>query len=242
MKEGYIKLYRKSLESIIFTSDKGWKVWTWCLLKANHEKNTFFLGRKEVEVGPGQFVTGRNIMASELSMSGSTAWWWLLELEKQFCVDIKKTPKYSIITVLKWKDYQVLDNKSYSKKTTDKQQKDTNKNDKNEKNTIVASPILEEEVKKPRPQNILYEQSQELMKEYQALYKKHIKETGEPYFSDKAYLKLVFPPLRKLGLERMKQLLNAYIGANDNIYKENVWSISCFLSYKTINKLNTITK
>ena len=134
MNNGWIKLYRKSLENIIFTNEKGWKIWTWCLLKSCHKKEEFFIGRQKIDLTSGQFVTGRDKMASELSMSGSTAWWWLLELEKQGYLNIKKTTKYSIITILKWREHQDVDNKSYNRKTTDEQQIDTYKNDKNVKN------------------------------------------------------------------------------------------------------------
>lgn len=138
MKEGYIKLYRKSLESIIFTSEKGWKIWTWCLLKANHEENSFFLGRTRVDLKPGQFVMGRNTASGELGMAVGTIWYWLDILEKEGNVERKATNKYTVITLPKWKQYQEDNNKLERRLNADRtqieQQIEPNKNDKNDKN------------------------------------------------------------------------------------------------------------
>ena len=50
--EGYIKLYRKLLESPIFQNEKALKVWIWCLCKATHKEIDVLVGRQLVHLLP----------------------------------------------------------------------------------------------------------------------------------------------------------------------------------------------
>ena len=72
MNQGWIKLHRKAINSMAFQDEGLWKVWTWCLMKANHQKAWVpmqtGIGATVVEVQPGQFVYGRNSAARELRM------------------------------------------------------------------------------------------------------------------------------------------------------------------------------
>lgn len=144
---GWIKLHRKLLENAIFTSEKGLKVWIWCLLKANHDENEVFMNMQKLTIKSGQFIFGRESASKELKMSPSTVRNWLGLLKKDSYLDIKPTNKYSVITVLKYSDYQEMNNKKDNRITTEKQQNNTNNNDNNEKNvlhnaTIQDSPAL----------------------------------------------------------------------------------------------------
>src|SRR3990167_2049346 len=103
---GYIKLYRKLLDNQIFASEKGLKIWMWCLLKASHKNIEIYLGRKKEQLKAGQFIFGRRAASEELKMSGSTIWWWMNQLRIDTFIDIEKPPKYSIITILNWPKYQ----------------------------------------------------------------------------------------------------------------------------------------
>jgi len=87
------------------------------------------INRQKVSIKPGQFITGRESFGESVSMSPSTAWFWLLQFKADSMIDIKPTNKYSIVTIKKWIDYQNLT----SDLTTEKQQKNTNKNVKNNK-------------------------------------------------------------------------------------------------------------
>lgn len=136
--EGWIKLHRKILESPIFSSEKGLKVWIWCLLKASHQGNEFYLGLNKIEVGEGQFVFGRDSASTDLKMSPSTVWNWMRLLRKDSYLNIKTTNKYSVITICNWKQYQLLDNKMDSRITTEKQQNNTNNNVENVKKIIPS--------------------------------------------------------------------------------------------------------
>lgn len=132
MSNGWIKLHRKIEDSIIFSNEKGLKIWIWCLLRAGHKQKSVFLGRSKITLLPGQFVTGSNTMEEELNLGKSTIWYWLRILEKEGQVGIKTTNKYSVITIPNWAKYQEVGNKEEA----DGKQMGTNKNDKNDKNSF----------------------------------------------------------------------------------------------------------
>lgn len=141
--QGYVKLYRSLGESEIFQNEKLLKVFIWCLLKATHKEREQRVGRQKVELQEGQFVFGRNTASIELNMAPSTLWDYMKLLEERHTINIKSNNKFSIITVEKWAMYQckeeITDIKVDKKQTSNKQQMDTNKNVKNDKNNIYTS-------------------------------------------------------------------------------------------------------
>ena len=139
--QGWIVVHRKLLNSIVFTSEKGLKIWIWCLLKANHKEATIFLGTQEVKIEPGQFVFGRDSASDELAMSPSTVRNWMNILKKDSYIDIKTTNKYSLITIQKWKEYQSVDTSEDNKIKTKKQQNNTNNNVNNDNNELKAKAL-----------------------------------------------------------------------------------------------------
>lgn len=108
-KAGWIKLYRKLLHSPIFTSEKGLKVWVWCLLKASHEGYEQYVGRSLVVLKPGQFVFGRKAAGGELRMKPTTIHMWIQILQNDSYIDIKTSNKFSVISINNWNDYQGTD-------------------------------------------------------------------------------------------------------------------------------------
>lgn len=132
--QGWIKLHRRLLENTIFTSEKGLKIWVWCLLKANHQDQDVFSGRQRVHISAGQFIMGRNTAKEELKMAVGTIWFWLDLLEKDKYIERKSTNKYSIVTVLNYDKYQETERRLNADRTQIVQQIEPNKNDKNEKN------------------------------------------------------------------------------------------------------------
>jgi hypothetical protein len=106
------------------------QTWIECLLRASHDERDVFLRRERMTLQPGQFVMGREEFGAAIGISGSTAWYWMLQFEADSMVDIKKTAKGSIVSVKNWGEYQNLT----AELATNEQQKNTNKNDKNVKN------------------------------------------------------------------------------------------------------------
>ena len=149
MDTGYVKLWRKSIKSRVFKNDGLWKVWTWCLLKANHEKKWVEMktgrGVIEVEVFPGQFLFGRDSAAKDLGMGATTVWKRMHKLKNTQNIDIESNRQYSLISVLNWDRYQNAILKSDSKGDRQVTGKclpsDTNKNYKNDKNKPIKKKI-----------------------------------------------------------------------------------------------------
>lgn len=142
MNNGYIKLHRKIIDNPIFSSEKGLKIWVWCLMKAGHTERDIYLGSKKIHLRAGQFVFGRDSASEILRISGSTIRNWMEQLKQDSYISIKTTNKYSIITILKWGQYQTNKTEKDNRKTAEKQQNNTNKNVKNvlnKSNTISVS-------------------------------------------------------------------------------------------------------
>lgn len=138
---GWIKIHRKILGDPIFQNEKLFKVWMYCLLKATHRDYEQLVGLQIIPLKPGEFIFGRNAAAKELNMNPSTVWKHVKVLQKLGNIDIKSNNKFSVINVVKWSDYQnVNDEKeqqSNNKVTTKEQQSNTNKNIKNNKNNKI---------------------------------------------------------------------------------------------------------
>lgn len=149
--EGYIKLYRQLLNSSVFASQIGLKIWIWCLLKANFKSKfaTIKIGRGEsvIEVERGSFIFGRFVAEDELSIDGSTIYKWIKKLEVENMIVINSNSHYSIITICNYDSYQqnaddeatTIQQPSSSQVTATQQQSNTTKKEKKdnkEKNNI----------------------------------------------------------------------------------------------------------
>ncbi|HBL1746590.1 TPA: hypothetical protein LP336_002256 [Enterococcus faecium] len=148
MNLGYIKLYRKVTSSFVWTNPSMLKLWLLCLMKASHEGRRFLFNGNEVSLSSGQFVTGRDALAKEYNQGASsdqvivsrTLWRWIKKFEKEEMLSISSTPKYSVISINKWEDYQSSDQHLSSDRPAPVQHLSTNKNDKNDKNDNNNNP------------------------------------------------------------------------------------------------------
>lgn len=146
MNTGYIKLYRKVTNSFVWTNANMFKLWSLCLMKASHKESRFIFNGQEIAVSSGQFVTGRAVIEKEFNegvprdqqIVGRTLWRWLKKFENEQMLSISSTPKYSVITINNWDDYQVNDQQVSNNRPTTVQQLSTYKNEKNEKNVVVV--------------------------------------------------------------------------------------------------------
>lgn len=109
MHRGYIKLWRKSLDSGIMGNAPLWMFWCWCLMKASHKKTKCMVGYQEVCLDAGQFIFGRHKAAKTLHLSEQTIKTCLNSLKATNNLTIKSTNKYSIITIVNWDSYQQAD-------------------------------------------------------------------------------------------------------------------------------------
>jgi uncharacterized protein YdaU (DUF1376 family) len=77
----------------------------------------------------------------------------------------------------------------------------------------------------------------ELFDYYKQEFKNKIHSKIEPQFSWGKCEKLAKPHIRKIGLDKMKILMAYYLSTKSKWYEDNVWSLDCFLTAKTINEL-----
>jgi len=127
---GWISLHRKLQEHEIYADPYMLKLWIHCLLKASHKERNQLVGNQVVNLEVGQFITGRKALANEFNkgakdahiISESTLWRWLLLFEQLQMLNIRKTTKYSVITVVNWCEYQSVEQQMNIKWTADEQQ------------------------------------------------------------------------------------------------------------------------
>jgi len=143
---GWVKLHRKILESRVFKNEGLFKVWMYCLCRANHQKCFVPIrtgrGVTEVEVNPGEFIFGRKSASIDLDMNESTVQKRMKKLESMGNLIMQSNTHYSIVSICNWETYQDNDIKKEQQKyqpsnnqvSTKYQPSNTDKNDKNDKN------------------------------------------------------------------------------------------------------------
>jgi len=140
MSDGWIKLHRKSLESRVFSDAALWRLWTWCLLKANHAPG-FFCGE---EILPGSFATGTRVAGDALGLSPSTVHRGLKRLAEWSMVELKVKRGYTVVTICNYATYQDSNQPSETlvKQTcnADETLMKPNKNNNNNKNLPPSPP------------------------------------------------------------------------------------------------------
>lgn len=101
---GYIKLFKKFINWEWYQNTNTKIMFIHCLLKANWE-DTKYEGKI---IKRGSFVTGRKKLAKELNITEQQVRTSLQHLQVTNEITIKKSNKYSIITVNNYDTYQVI--------------------------------------------------------------------------------------------------------------------------------------
>lgn len=127
---GWVKIHRKMLDSAFFNKPNYVSLWMCLLLSASHSRSTFIWNGEELTIESGQLLTGRKELSRKTGIAETTVERILNHFEKYGQIGQLKTSKYRLITIRKWGEYQIVDNK----RTTNGQQTDTFKNVKKEKN------------------------------------------------------------------------------------------------------------
>ena len=131
--QGWIKLYRQIQNKGYYKKSHYVHLWVHLLLNANHKDNEFMWNGDLILIKEGQLLTGRKELSAGTGISQSTIERILKMLENEHQIMQRKTTKFRIITIINWKDFQG-GQQTDNKRTTNGQQTDTNKNDKNEEN------------------------------------------------------------------------------------------------------------
>lgn len=139
MNNGYIKLYRKTLDNPIVNKDNDYfKVWIYLLLNATHKNMKVLFGNTAIELKPGQLVTGRERLAKECNISESKIERIIKTLKNEQQIKQQTNSKGRLITILNWEEYQEneqqIEQQVNNNRTISEQQVNTNNNVKNVNN------------------------------------------------------------------------------------------------------------
>lgn len=114
--KGWIRLHRKLQHSEVFKDPDLLRLWMLLLMKASHSERSLEWDGEEIELEPGQFITGRKSLYDEYNegvppkkrVNDTTLWNWLKKLEKMGNLQLETAPsrKYSIVSLLQWDEYQ----------------------------------------------------------------------------------------------------------------------------------------
>ena len=102
----WIKIHRAVMDHPVFEDPLLWKVFSWCILKANYRAGSF----RGIEVPVGSFVTGKLRAAEELSIPPTTWYRSMKRLsEPPFsCITLKADHGWTTVTVCNYTTYQNL--------------------------------------------------------------------------------------------------------------------------------------
>ena len=115
MHRGYVKLWRKSLESQVWADKNLFRAFICCLLLANYKETWVKVDglATPIKVDKGQFITGRfafhKVMYPVKRKSNpnpKTCERWLISLQDMQILSIKTSNKFSLVSILNWEMYQ----------------------------------------------------------------------------------------------------------------------------------------
>lgn len=134
MQSGWICIHRALLDHWIFQEPEALKLWLYLLLKANHSDKSTMFNKSLIDVKRGQVITGRHSLVEKLGITERKVRRYIDTLEIEGMIVQQKTNKYSIISIVKYEQYQDNVQQTSSKRPTDVQQTSTSKQYNNENN------------------------------------------------------------------------------------------------------------
>ena len=162
---GWIKLHRQIAESRVFGNADLLQVWLYCLIRASHSGQwvtiTTGRGKTDIQVLPGQFIYGRNIVARAIGISPSTLRNRIAKLARLGNITVKADTHCSIITICNWDKYQGGESDTgqatgqpKDNQRTTKGHIQEGKESKNEKNSSLALTIGQDWNTMTRPEGL----------------------------------------------------------------------------------------
>lgn len=140
MADGWIKFHRCLLRNPVVMKDADYfAVWGYLLLKATHTEYPVLFKGEKIYLHPGQLITGRKKIASDLHISESKVFRILNDYKSEQQIEQQTSNRNSLISIVNWELYQGSEQQDgqqmNNKRTTDEHLVNTNKNIKNNKNT-----------------------------------------------------------------------------------------------------------
>jgi hypothetical protein len=140
IENGYIKVYRKMVLNPVFSRALYFKVWMYCLFRANIQDKVLIIDGESYRVPKGSFVSSYRNIASECNESGkpislSTLKYILNYLKVERMIEHLARRDFSHITIVNYDLYQGgLNAKLHTERTPREHRENENKNIKKDKN------------------------------------------------------------------------------------------------------------
>ena len=106
MERGYVKLWRKCLDSGLIQNGPAWQLFGYLLLKTTHRPYRRIVGGMVFELEPGEVVFGRAKAAADLGVGEQSIRTALKLLEKLEIVTSRATSRCTVISFVNWHKYQ----------------------------------------------------------------------------------------------------------------------------------------
>ena len=236
MNNGWIKLHRKFLNWRWFSDQSTNKVFLTLLLLANHQPSCW-LGKK---IRSGQLITGRKSLKTLTSLSEQKIRTSLKKLQSTNEITIKSTNKFSLITIVNWRKYQIEEKNQPANQPanqpTSNQQLTTNKKIKNVKN---IKNILRSEQARKIP-NLLKDKQKHI--QIIGLYGKAKQIIWNNSEQQRSFIKRNLRPARNLTGYNFKKIADTMKYLIDNAdFKWTIETVGKFID-EDLDKLKKLTK
>lgn len=106
MERGYVKLWRKALDSGLLQNGPAWQLCGYLLLKASHKSRKCIFGGVVCDLQAGEAVFGRSKAANDLCLSEQQIRTALNLLKKMEILTTRATNKFTVISFVNWGKYQ----------------------------------------------------------------------------------------------------------------------------------------
>lgn len=185
---GYIFIHKKLLDWEFYSDLNTKSLFIHCLLKANWEDKQW----NNIIIVRGSFVTSIDSLSRELGLSVKKIRLCLDKMKRANNIAVKTTNKYSVITVVKYDDYQ----KPYTEKGKQKGKQSGTKRATTKEYNIYNTLLSEIEISDVELNLVQYFK---IAKEFQRLFIENLKEKGASYSTqEKATFKNYITPIRLL--------------------------------------------
>lgn len=106
MERGYVKLWRKCLDSGLLQNGPAWQLFGYLLLKTTHRPHRQIVGGMVFDLQPGEVVFGRVKAAADLGLSEKQVRTAFDLLKKLEIVASRSTNRCTVVSFVNWNRYQ----------------------------------------------------------------------------------------------------------------------------------------
>ncbi len=105
MYRGYVKLWRKTLDSGLLRNGPAWQLFGYLLMRATHRAHRQILGSSVLDLRPGQVIFGRTRAAADLSLGEQQVRTALALLRKLDMITSERAGRCTIVTLSQWTEW-----------------------------------------------------------------------------------------------------------------------------------------